>query len=745
MRKSGGKKSSWAGMRAILSHALKSVEVEHGQSLDWFRFYWGLSVGNEIAAISRVEREADGVLHIVVAGREWLSVLGAMERKIVDDINCRAGAKILNRVVFAEGKVERAIATTLFLKNRKESEAVPKPELFELTEGNLKMIKDGSLRETLARLSKKIKLLPVLVASLFFLSNCAGVKTAKIVDGTSSEDIFIAREAKNFSLKYGAEHYRDPRAYYHYLNALRAEAKNDFDEAANQFANVVKYDPKTAVFYPRLATLYLRTGQFDKGIKLCEMALEAFPGDAEMHKYLADMLGAVNRNEEVFEYYLKALKLEPGNIRSMLLAGSIYFGLKQYELAREMFGHVATAEADNPLGRYYLGKILIQSGELNQAVDNFGRAITLRPSFLEAREHMAWTLEKLGDHKSALIEYLMIMRLNPENARVREYLDRAYPNGAAPRSPDAPDFKLEDSSVHVKLGTFYYEQALYLKALDEFRLIVAKENTFIFRLVIAKIYELLGRFDKAIVEMEALRKEQPRAVDILLQMALFYSMNNQAAEAMRMIWEAVQIEPENDQLHHSLALAHISLNQNEQAVKSLMRAIELNNKKDSYYFELGSLYERLGNLDEAVKCMKMVIALNPEHSNAHNFLGYIYSLRGTNLNEAVDHLEKALAVQPQNGYFLDSLGWIYFKRGELEKAVAELKKAMAYAPPDPVLYDHFGDISFALKNYEEAEKAWKASLFLLKKKKSDPSAELPEKKEIEEKIKKAKKLMEKSL
>ena len=74
-----------------------------------------------------------------------------------------------------------------------------------------------------------------------------------------------------------------------------------------------------------------------------------------------------------------------------------------------------------------------------------------------------------------------------------------------------------------------------------------------------------------------------------------------------------------------------------------------------------------------------------------------------------------------------------------------MKKAMIFTPPDPVLYDHLGEIYFVLKNYEEANKAWKASLLLLKKKKYESGVELPEQGNLEEKIKRVQRILDKSL
>ncbi len=592
------------------------------------------------------------------------------------------------------------------------------------------------LREILTRLGKKLQYLPL--AGILFLTSCAVAPVARNSGLSESQEVYKAN-------KYLEANQKDPKGYYYYLKVLRAERANDYEGAAEDLALLVKHDPKVEKFYPQLAGFYLRTGQFDKGITLCRTALDLFPQNLEIHTSMADMLSAADQKDEALEHYLKAIESDQGNIRGLLLAGNIYFEKQQYDRAQELFRKALIIEANNPLGLHYLGKVFLQNGDLFSARDNFRKAALLRPNFLEAREYLAVTLEKLGAHREALGEYQMVLKLNPENARIKEYLSQAYPKETVPPVQGAPEFKPQDSSVHVKLGTIYYEQALYLKSIDEFRLVVAKENTFTLHMVIAKIYELFGRFDKSIKEIEILRRDQPRSVDILLQLALFYSMNNQQKEALNMIQSATHIEPENDQLHHSLALAYMSLHQDDLAIKSLQRAIELNNRRDSYYFELGSLQEKLGRINEAVVNMKKVIELNPEHSNAHNFLGYIYSLQGINLNEAVGHLEKALLIQPQNGYFLDSLGWIYFKKGEPEKAIVEMKKAMIYTPPDPILYDHLGEIHFALKNYEEAVKAWKSSLSLTKKKKFESGSELPEQGKLEEKIKKVQRILDKSL
>jgi len=224
-----------------------------------------------------------------------------------------------------------------------------------------------------------------------------------------------------------------------------------------------------------------------------------------------------------------------------------------------------------------------------------------------------------------------------------------------------------------------------------------------------------------------------------------YSLNGQPNEAVRLVKQAVDAEPENDSLHHSLSLAYMAVEKYDLAIQSMRTAIRLNDNKDAYFFELGALLERREKYSDAIDNMLRAIELNPMHSNAHNFIGYMYAQEGEYLDKALGHLKKALSIQPRNGYFLDSLGWIYFKKGESEKALTEIKKAMVYVAPDPVLYDHLGDVHYSLKNYEEASGAWKTSLSLTRVKKGDiDGGELPNQQALTDKINKVHRLLRQS-
>lgn len=335
------------------------------------------------------------------------------------------------------------------------------------------------------------------------------------------------------------------------------------------------------------------------------------------------------------------------------------------------------------------------------------------------------------------------MKLRPGSKVIEDHLKQLEPFVQGNGVGDLEPMELRDVNIHLQIGAIMYEQAIYHEAIDEFRLVLAEEENRDLRLLIARIYEMFGRMDKATQEIETYRRLSgvPDTVDILLNLARLYGLDEKMEESVSLLKKAVSMQPQNDRLFHSLALAQMSVKENDQAIQSIQKAIEIDSQKDAYFFELGALYERVGDYQRAIKAMEQTLAINPNHSNAHNFIGYLYAVEGVKLEKALDHLKIALTIQPRNGYFLDSLGWIYYKKGDLDEALKHIKKAMIYTSPDPVLYDHLGDVHYSMKNFSEAKRAWQTSLSLTMKKLEDPTGELPDPAELKNKIEKTRKFL----
>lgn len=587
---------------------------------------------------------------------------------------------------------------------------------------------------------------------LIFISNCTTINN-KVEPELQNIDLSMSYAAKMFEQKQLQSkplESKDPRAYYHFLIALEAEKNYQFEKAALHYKKIVKYDPETASFAEKLVRLLLRTGQLDEAVKAGEEGLKRFPNNKHIHMDIADILAALGKEDTAIYHYEKVSQIDPKNSRALFLKGIIFEKQGKWDQAKAMYSQGTKMEHNNPLGQFYLGRAYLQNGELEEAEKSFQMSVILKPNLLHARKYLAWVYELLEKNEEALKEYNLLLKLNKDDTFIKERIENlksplnpAYKN-ETPIFKGIPEKLAKQPNVHMRIAAIYFEENLFLRALDEFQLVLAADNHKDPHVLMARIYENQKRLDKAIEEFEKLRKLEPQSMDILRYSARLYHLNDDTKAAIDLLKQAIKMEPNNDQIYHSLALAYMSTKENDKAVESLEKALALNPQRDSYYFELGALKEKTGDFKGAIENMRRAIEINPLHSNAHNFLGYIYALEGRDLDRALEHLKKALTIQPRNGYFLDSLGWIYFKKGDSEKALLQIQKALIYTDPDPVLYDHLGDILFSLKNYDEATGAWKNSRSLTLHKKDDLGGEAPNPKVLQEKIEKAKRLIQQS-
>jgi predicted nucleic acid-binding Zn ribbon protein len=65
---------------------------------EWLAYHWSLVVGKEIAAVSVVEQISRRTLSVKVQGYEWLLALESLKKKIIEELNKRAGKQLIEKI-----------------------------------------------------------------------------------------------------------------------------------------------------------------------------------------------------------------------------------------------------------------------------------------------------------------------------------------------------------------------------------------------------------------------------------------------------------------------------------------------------------------------------------------------------------------------------------------------------------------------------------------------------------------------
>ena len=186
--------------------------------------------------------------------------------------------------------------------------------------------------------------------------------------------------------------------------------------------------------------------------------------------------------------------------------------------------------------------------------------------------------------------------------------------------------------------------------------------------------------------------------------------------ALERFLEAVEIDPENPEIHYYLGIAYSRLSRYERAMNHLERVLNaelsyinkvhakmvlgyLYTLREEYdralelfqgilkagfnsaqaYAAVGYILDRMGRFKEAVMNLYRAIEIDPDNANAHNSLGYIYAEANVNLDQALEECKKALSLDADNPAYLDSIGWVYYKLGKISQAKSYLGRALKKA------------------------------------------------------------------
>ena len=407
-----------------------------------------------------------------------------------------------------------------------------------------------------------------------FLSNCAPLNN-QVETEPQDMDLSMSYAAKMFEEKQQSQplESKDPRAYYHFLMSLEAEKNYQFENAILHYKELVKYDPKTASFAEKLVRLLLRTGQLDEAVKAGEEGLKRFPQNKHIHMDLADILAAQGKADASIYHYEKVNQIHPKNSRAIFLKGIVLERQGKWDQAKEMYLLGSKMEHNNPLGQFYLGRAYLQNGELDKAEKSFQISVVLKPNLLQARKYLAWVYELLGKNEEALKEYNLLLKLKRGDNFVKEHVEKLKSQSTLASKNQMTIFKgipkelASQPNVHMRIAAIYFEENLFLRALDEFQLVLAADDHKDPHVLMARIYENHGRLDKAIEEFEKLRILEPQSMEILRYSARLYHLNNDTTRTIELLNEAIKMKPNDDQIYHSLALAYMSRKENEQAVE----------------------------------------------------------------------------------------------------------------------------------------------------------------------------------
>jgi len=211
--------------------------------------------------------------------------------------------------------------------------------------------------------------------------------------------------------------------------------------------------------------------------------------------------------------------------------------------------------------------------------------------------------------------------------------------------------------------------------------------------------------------MEKSVREHPDSAEARYKLARAYDREMRQADAIRVLKEALKIDPALPGAYATLGQYLMRSELNDQALDPLKQALRLDPHNQTLHLDLALAYTKLQRIEEAIEPCKEAIKDDPSAPGPYSALAAVYSMAGR-FEEAVEPFKEAIKRQseadPVPGLYNDyiNLATVYSKLGRTAEQIDALKHAIALGPRIPdgyvelgMAYVKLGDKKSAMEQY----------------------------------------------
>lgn len=329
--------------------------------------------------------------------------------------------------------------------------------------------------------------------------------------------------------------------------------------AVSDLRRVLTYDDPPAEVTAMLAKiLTLPGGDRDEARELLDELIdknEAFatmPPD-EQAATLA-LRGALQSDvEKALADFARAIELAPDNTQYQLARAKFRVGHDDADQALEDVTKIIAERPDDLAAIVLKSQIERELKKFDEALETLKKAAELAPQSPIPPQYRGEIYQELDQHDKAIAEFTRVLELQPglDIALIRRSQAYLY-NGDFDKALADIDQVLKDNPA---MALAHGLRAQSLAALE--------------------------RVPEAITEMRMLAEELPGQVDVQMQLALYYQLNNQTNDAIETYTKVLELEGDNFLALRSRGDAYLGVGKHAEAVADFENAIKLDGEDPS--------------------------------------------------------------------------------------------------------------------------------------------------------------------
>ena len=416
---------------------------------------------------------------------------------------------------------------------------------------------------------------------------------------------------------------------------------------------------------------------------------EAFPGTAEGHYGVATLALRSGNFDLALENAAAASELAPDWLEIQLLYARTLLGAGRTDESLALAAGLA-AEHDDPEVRLQYAELLLSAGRGDDAAVILNEILADNPGMPEAVRALAFHA-LTGEDFDGATERFNELRSDPR------YRNESF----------------------FYLGRIAEQQEEYLRATRSYSRVIDGSHVVEAQVRVASILRLeMADPEGALRHLEEFGNANPRfSSEMLLARAQMLLQEGAADQAVRLFEDALAENSADPALHAAHVRLYVILAQDamqqadyDAADATIDEGLDRYPDNISLRYSRALLLQEQGRHRRSVDVLEALVAENPNDASLLNALGYLLTDQFDHRHEeARGYIQRALAMNPDSAAIIDSMGWVLFKLGDYDGALEYLERAWRLEQ-DPEIAAHLVDVRWALGEREAALEILESSL-----------------------------------
>ncbi len=480
------------------------------------------------------------------------------------------------------------------------------------------------------------------------------------------------------------------------LLAARAAARHEVRDEEAAFADAqraVRIAPRNENAVSILAGLYQANGDYPKALEVVNAAVLLSPDSVDLHQTLAMLDVATGRQTQAQEQLRRAVQIRPDKLALRLqLAGRLALD-RQTDAAQQVLTQAVAALPADTAAKLALVDFLANQRSLAEGERKVREFIARDSNNRELRFGLGALQQRAGATEEAIATFRDIIRLSGKNADGLLARDRiaaieaARGNHAAAaklvgevlyESPRDSDALLIDANLATERGDL-------TRAIVDLRAVIREQpkQVAVYRMLVRAH---LAKGETALAE-EVLRSAVsavPQDASPRIELAEFLAQTDRGVQAVSVLREALQRTPDNVQVREGLVRALLAQGDFTAATAAAEAYRKMSATAAGPYLMLGAIAQKQRHWDDAERALRHAYELEPTGANLQ--LVTQLELARERPQAAIALVQEALKHDPRDADRLQLLGELYLSARDFSQARDVLSRARALYPDRWMLY-----------------------------------------------------------